>query len=74
MQGTSNLAPQEFNKFKSDVEGCAKRAILLKDVNLDRKARAQLTALMGQASPNYITVDRNSPFLIRVNPPRTPRT
>jgi hypothetical protein len=41
---------------------------------LDRKARAQLTALMGQASPNYITVDRNSPYLIRVNPPRTPRT
>lgn len=74
MQGTSNLSPSEFNKFKSDVEGCAKRAILLKDVNLDRKARAQLTALMGQASPNYITVDRNSAFLIRVNPPRTPRT
>ena len=74
MQGTSNLSPSEFNKFKSDVEGCAKRAILLKDVSLDRKARAQLTALMGQASPNYITVDRNSPYLIRVNPPRTPRT
>jgi hypothetical protein len=74
MQGTSNLSPSEFNKFKSDVEGCAKRAILLKDVSLDRKARAQLTALMGQASPNYITVDRNSAFLIRVNPPRTPRT
>lgn len=73
MQGTSNLSPAEFNKFKSDVDGCAKRAILLKDVNLDRKATRQLTALMGQASPGYVTVDRNSPFLVRVNPPRTPR-
>jgi len=73
MQGTSNLAPAEFNKFKSDVEGCAKRAILLKDVSLNRKAKGQLTALMGQAADGYTTVDRNSPFLIRITPPRTPR-
>lgn len=73
MQGTSNLAPAEFNKFKSDVEGCAKRALLLKDVNLNRTAKGQLASLMGQPSSEYSSVDRNSQFLIRIAPPRTPR-
>jgi hypothetical protein len=73
LQGTSNLSPAEFNKFKTDVTACAKRAILLKDVNLDRNARARLTALMGNASAGLRVPDRNSTFLINIEPPRTPR-
>ena len=63
----------EFNKFKTDVTACAKRAILLKDVNLDRKATSRLTALMGNASAGLRVPDRNSQFLINIEPPRTPR-
>ena len=73
LQGTSNLSTAEFNKFKTDVTACAKRAILLKDVNLDRNARARLTALMGNASAGLRVHDRNSTFLINIEPPRTPR-
>lgn len=73
LQGTSNLSPAEFNKFKTDVTACAKRAILLKDVNLDRKATSRLTALMGNASAGLRVPDRNSQFLINIEPPRTPR-